>query len=119
MQRSLGKMSAYKMFNWGNRAAASIQQTVSTFLEVGEAIATRWVQTPKGVLLLQMVPDNTASGAIYVFDRQRSDWYMLSFEGCEDQFTSEEFDRVFAEYKLFSYVDQPGLLLAQLQSANA
>ena len=76
MQRSLGKMSAHKMFNWGDRAAASIQQTVSTFLEVGEAIATRWIQTPKGVLLLQMVPDNTASGAIYVFDRQRSDWYI-------------------------------------------
>ena len=109
MQRSLGKMSVYKMFNWRDRVASTIQQTVSAFLDVGEAIATRWIQTPKGVLLLQMVPDNSASGAIYVFDRQRDDWYMLSFEGCEDQFTSEQFDRVFSEYKLFSYVDQPGL----------
>jgi len=24
------------------------------------------------------------------------DWYMLSFEGCEDRFTSELFDRVFS-----------------------
>jgi hypothetical protein len=118
MQRSLGKMSAHKMFNWRDRAANTIQQTVSAFLEVGEAIATRWIQTPKGVLLLQMVPDNTASGAIYIFDRQRDDWYMLSFEGCEDQFTSEQFDSVFSEYKLFSYVDQPGLLLSQLHPAN-
>jgi len=31
--------------------------------------------------------------------------YMLSFEGCEDRFTSEIFDRVFSEYKLFSYVN--------------
>jgi len=119
MQRSLGKMIAYKMFNWRDRAASSIQQTVSTFLEAGEAIATRWIQTPKGVLLLQMVPDNNASGAIYIFDRQRDDWYMLSFEECEDQFTSELFDRVFSEYKLFRYVEQPGLLLNQLQLASA
>ena len=119
MHRSLGKMSAYKLFNWLDRAANTIQQTVSAFLEVGEAIATRWIQTPKGVMLLQMVPDNTASGAIYVFDRQREDWYMLSFEDCEDQFTSEQFDRVFSEYKLFSYVEQPGLLLSQMQTANA
>jgi len=47
------------------------------------------------------------------------DWYMLSFEGCEDRFTSELFDLVFSEYKLFSYVEQPGLLLSQLQLAVA
>ena len=38
--------------------------------------------------------------------------YMLSFEGCEDQFTSEKFDRAFSEYDLFRLVDQPGLLLS-------
>jgi len=119
MQRSLGKMSAYKMFNWRDHAASTIQQTIAGFLEVGEAIATRWIQTPKGVLLLQMAPENTASGAIYVFDRLRHDFYMLSFEGCEDHFTSEQFDRIFSEYKLFSYVEQPGLLLSRMQTANA
>jgi len=36
MQRSLGKMSAHKMFNWRDRVANTIQQTVSAFLEVGE-----------------------------------------------------------------------------------
>lgn len=119
MQPSLGKMSAYKMFNWRDRAASSIEQTVAAFLEIGEAIATRWIETRKGVLVLQMVPDNSASGAIYVFDRLHDDWYMLSFDGCEDQFTSEQFDRVFSEYKLFSYVEQPNLLLSQMQAANA
>ena len=71
MQASLGKMSAYVMFSWRDCATSSIEQTVTAFLELGEAIATRWVQTAKGVLLLQMVPDNSESGAIYVFDRQR------------------------------------------------
>lgn len=119
MQSSLGKMSAYKMFNWRDHAASSVDQTVAAFLELGEAIATRWIQTPKGVLLLQMVPDNSESGAIYVFDRQRELWYMLSFEGCEDQFTSEKFDHAFSEYDLFGLVEQPGLLLTQFEPANA
>ena len=119
MQSSLGKMSAYKMFSWRDRTAISIEQTVAVFLELGEAIATRWIQTTKGVLLLQMVPDDGASGAIYVFDRQREQWYMLSFEGCEDQFTAEKFDRAFSEYDLFRLVEQPGLLLSEFQPASA
>ena len=119
MQTSLGKMSAYKMFSWRDRAANSVEQTVAAFLELGEAIATRWVQTTKGVLLLQMVPDNSESGAIYLFDRLREEWFLLSFEECEDRFTSEKFDRAFSEYDLFRLVERPGLLLTELHSANA
>ena len=119
MQPSLGKMSAYKILNWQDRAASSIEQTVAAFLEIGEAIATRWIQTAKGVLLLQIVPDDNASGAIYVFDRQREQWYMLSFEECEDRFTSEKFDRAFSEYELFRLVEQPGLLTSALLPAAA
>jgi hypothetical protein len=78
-----------------------------------------WVQTTKGVLLLQMVPDNSESGAIYAFDRLGEQWYLLSFERCEDQFTSEKFDRAFSEYDLFRLVEQPGLLLTEFQPANA
>jgi hypothetical protein len=44
---------------------------------------------------------------------------MLSFEGCEDQFTPEKFDRAFTEYDLFRLVEQPGLLLTQVQTGNA
>ncbi len=119
MSRSLGKMLAYHLFDWREYAGTTIQQTVAAFLKLGEADAARWIQTPKGVMLLQMAPGDPESGAIYVYDRQREAWYMLSFEGCEDQFTSEKFDRVFSEYKLFSYVEQPGLLLSQMQSAAA
>jgi hypothetical protein len=119
MQPSLGKMTAYKIVNLRDQDVGSIEEIVATFLELGEAIATRWIETRKGLLLLQMVPDDGASGAIYVFDRQREQWYMLSFEECEDQFTSEKFDRVFSEYDLFRVVEQPGLLLSQLPAASA
>jgi hypothetical protein len=119
MQPSLGKMSAYKILNWRDHAAGTIDEIVTAFLELGEAIATRWIETRKGVLLLQMVPDDGASGAIYIFDRQREQWFMLSFEACEDRFTPEKFDRAFTEYDLFRLVEQPGLLLSQVQTANA
>jgi hypothetical protein len=119
VQQSLGKLSAYQMFNWRDRAAGSVEQTVAAFLEIGEAIATRWIQTARGVMLLQMVPDDAASGAIYIFDRQHEQWFMLSFEGCEDQFTSEKFDRALSEYDLFRLIEQPGLLLTEFQPATA
>ena len=48
MPHSLGKMSVYKLFNWRDSAANTIQQTVQAFLELGEAVATRWIQTRKG-----------------------------------------------------------------------
>ena len=69
--------------------------------------------------ILQMVPDDHASGAIYVFDRQHDQWYMLSFEECEDRFTPEKFDRAFSNYDLFRLVEQPCLLISELQPANA
>lgn len=119
MEQSLGKVSAFKILNWQDRAASSLEQTVAAFLEIGEAIAARWIQTAKGVLLLQMVPNDNASGAIYVFDRQRDQWYLLSFEECEDRFTPEKFDRAFSEYKLFRLVEQPSLLTSELPAANA
>lgn len=119
MEPTLGKMTAYKIVNWGDQPAGSIEEIVTAFLGLGEAIATRWIETRKGVLLLQMVPDDSASGAIYVFDRQHEQWYMLSFEECDCQFTSEKFDRAFSEYDLFRLVQQPGLLLSQLQTGNA
>ena len=119
MQFSLGKMFVSKIFDCRDDAAASIEQTVAAFLEHGEAIATRWIQTRKGVLVLQMAPDNSESGSIYVFDRQREQWYWLTFDGCECEFTSEKFDRAFSEYDLFRLVERPNLLLTELQPANA
>jgi len=119
MQLSLGKMSVSKIFDCRDDFAASIEQTVTAFLERGEAIATRWIQTRKGVMVLQMVPDDSESGGIYVFDRQREQWYWLTFDECECEFTSEKFDRAFAEYGLFRLIEQPHLLLTEIQPANA
>jgi hypothetical protein len=41
MQASFGRMSAYKLFNWRDCAANSVEQTGAAFLEIGEALATQ------------------------------------------------------------------------------
>jgi hypothetical protein len=96
-----------------------VDRVIKAFLGIGEAVAARWIQMPKAILLLQMAPENPASGAIYVYDRLRQDFYMLSFEGAEDTLTLEDFAQLLPEYNLLRYAEQPGLLQVQFQSAGS
>jgi hypothetical protein len=93
---------------------------VKAFLNVGEALAARWIEMPRGILLLQSVPDQPASGAIYLYDRERHIFYFVSFlDGRDDALTTAEFDQLVGEYDLVSraanptflspYVSNPGL----------
>ena len=61
MQPSLGKMNAYKILNWRDQAARTIDEIVAAFLELGEAIATRWIQTAQRC---SAAPDGAGRGRI-------------------------------------------------------
>jgi hypothetical protein len=66
---------------------------------------------PRGVLLLQTVPDDPASGAIYLYDRELQVFYFVVFdEGRDDSLTTAEFDELVAEYNLVSWTAHPALL---------
>ena len=85
----------------GLRQDAGVEHVVKAFLNVGEALASRWTEMPRGILLLQTVPDEPASGAIYVYDREGHIFYFVSFlEGQDDALTVPEFDQLVAEYDL-------------------
>ena len=61
MRRALGKMSVHHLFDWRNRVGDTVQETIEAFLkdgEVGEHVAARWIETPKGVMILQMMKDD-------------------------------------------------------------
>jgi len=91
---------------------ASVEHVVKAFLNVGEALASRWIEMPRGILLLQSVPDEPASGAIYLYDRDRHIFYFVSFlNGQDDRLTVSEFDQLVAEYDLVSLAANPHLLL--------
>ena len=123
MEKSRGNITAHRLFGIRDLRLGNpephVDRVIRAFLSIGEAVAARWIQMPKAILLLQMAPENPASGAIYVYDRLREDFYMLSFEGAEDTITLGEFAKLLHEYDLLRYAEQPGLLEKQFQTAAA
>lgn len=97
----------------GLSAQANIEHIVKVFLAVGDAIAERWINMPKCVLLLQAVAGNPASGAIYLYERERRVFYLAVFDkGREDTLTTTEFEQLVAEYDLLGYMENPRNLAA-------
>ncbi len=105
----------------GLRQNAGVEHVVKAFLNVGEGLASRWIEMPRGILLLQTVPDEAASGAIYLYDRERHIFYFVSFlDGQDDALTVTEFDELVVEYDLVSRAANPSLLsLCLTQAAQA
>lgn len=118
MNESRGAVSFTPLFTTGDIGLprdASVEHVVKVFLTVGEALAARWIQMPRGVLLLQSVPDQDASGAIYLYDRERHIFFFIDFvNGRNDTLTAAEFDQLVAEYDLVSWTANPHLLPANL-----
>jgi hypothetical protein len=123
MFQSRGSVSFYPLFtaeDIGLRKDASVEHAIKVFLYIGEAIASRWVQMPQGVLLLQAVPDNPQSGAIYLYDRERQIFYFACFhQGRDDSLSVEEFEQLVTEYDLVSWTANPALLPVFNEPARA
>ena len=116
MYQSRGAVSFTPLFTTddiGLRKNACVEHVVKVFLTVGEAIAERWIEMPRGILLLQSVPDQAASGAIYLYDRERHIFFFVDFvSGRNDALTATEFDQLVVEYDLVSWTANPAQLPA-------
>ena len=116
MHQSRGAVSFTPLFTTddiGLRKDASVEHIVKVFLNVGEAMAARWIEMPRGILLLQAVPDQPASGAIYLYDRERHIFFFVDFvDGRNDSLTAAEFDQLVTEYDLVSWTANPAFLPA-------
>lgn len=121
MYRSRGAVSFTPLFTTdeiGLRKDASVEHVVKVFLTVGEAMAARWIEMPRGILLLQTVPDQPASGAIYLYDRERHIFFFVHFiDGRDDTLTAAEFDQLVVEYDLVSWTANPVSLPATTSAA--
>ena len=121
MELSRGNITPHRLFSVSDMGLGNpephVDRVIKAFLGIGEAVAVRRIQMPKAILLLQMAPENSASGAIYVYDRLSQDFYMLSFEGAEDTLTAEDFSRLLPEYDLLQYAEHPATLRVPIQSA--
>ena len=116
MRQSRGAVSFTPLFTTddiGLRKDASVEHVVKVFLNVGEAMAARWIEMPRGILLLQAVLDQPASGAVYLYDRERHIFFFVDFaEGRDDALTVAEFDQLVAEYDLVWWTANPEVLRA-------
>jgi hypothetical protein len=123
MERTRGNITAHRLFSVRELGIGNpepyVDRIIHAFLEIGEAIAARWIQMPKGILLMPVAPENPASGAIYVYDRQRQEFFLLSFDGPDDNLTAQDFAELFLEYNLLQYAERPALLQPQLQGAGS
>ena len=113
MSQSRGAVSFEPLFTAeeiGLRKEANVEHVVKVFITLGEGQASRRIEMPKGVLLLQTVPDEPASGAIYLYDREQRVFYFVVFDlGRDDSLTSAEFDELVMEYNLVSWTAHPAL----------
>ena len=69
MSQSRGAVSFEPLFTAeeiGLGKEAHVEHVMKVFVTLGEGLASRWIEMPRGVLLLQTVPDDPASGAIYL-----------------------------------------------------
>ena len=122
MEPSRGSITPHRLFSVKDLGLGNpephVDRVIREFLSIGDAVAARWIQMPKAILLLQMAPENPASGAIYVYDRLRQEFFLLSFEGAEDDLTVDEFSQLLPEYNLLRYAEQPALLQIPFQIAG-
>ena len=109
MSRSRGHLRFEPLFTTdelGLPEHANIAHVVKVFLALGDGVAARWIEMPKCVLLLQSVAGIPDSGAIYLYDRERHQFYLAVFEqGREDALTTTEFEQLVAEYDLLGYIE--------------
>jgi hypothetical protein len=99
---------------------ANIAHVVKVFLAIGDGVAARWIEMPKSVLLLQTVAGIAESGAIYLYDRERHQFYLAVFEqGHDDTLTTTEFEQLVAEYDLLGYIENRRNVTALSLAGNA
>jgi hypothetical protein len=119
MPLSRGALRFTPLFTTGDvglRDGAGVEHVAKVFMHVGEGLATRWIEMPKGILFLQTVPGNAASGGIYLYDRERNIFFFVTFaEGRDDSLTDREFDDLVSEYDLISWTANPARLRACVQ----
>jgi hypothetical protein len=123
MSRSRGHLRFEPLFTTeelGLHEHANIAHVVKVFLTIGDGVAARWIEMPKCVLLLQTVAGIPESGAIYLYDRERHQFYLAVFEqGREDALTTTEFEQLVAEYDLLGYIENRSNLITLSPAGEA
>ena len=114
MNLSRGAIHFHRLFTLPQLAVGNCEpftdRIIRKFVEIGEAVAGRWIEMPRGILIFQLVPGQLDSGAIYLYDREHQAFYLVWFDGEDDHLTLAEFNQLLSEYRLIQYAEQPNLI---------
>jgi hypothetical protein len=109
-----GKMNVVPIINLGvaHENGESLDKAVGRLLALAEypAIA-KWVQFPKALLLFLVVPEDSESGAFYVYDRCSRVWSWIDFE--DENFGGYnigDFEQLVRECRFLDIIENPKLL---------
>ena len=88
-----------------------VTKVVSRFLTAAEGVAAHWVEYAKGVLLFVMAPGDDRSGAFYVYDRSRGNFWLLEpADGVFGGYSTREMRRKIRQFRLLELAANPGRL---------
>jgi hypothetical protein len=97
-----GQMNVIPLLDLGNapaEVANCSEGAVARLLDAaGHPRIEKWVQFPKALFILLVVPGDPESGAFYVYDRRARVWYWVDFD--DEKFggyTVSDFDRLVRE----------------------
>jgi hypothetical protein len=105
-----GKMSAAQIINLEDPAhdnRGSLDRAVERLL----ALTAKWVQFPKALFLFLVVPEDSESGAFYVYDRRSRIWFWIDFE--DEKFggyNTSDFEHLVRECRFLDIAENPHLL---------
>jgi len=97
---------------------AATERAVFAFLDGMQAVASRWIQFPAGVLLYVISPRTPEAGDLYVFDRRQGVFYCLEFEEVDGQLTIEDYERLVRQRRLLDLIRRPWRLRNLLRASE-
>ena len=120
MSHSRGSLYFHRLFTvhelgLGQDPEPFVNRLIREFLKIGEAVAARWIEMPRGILIFQVAPEREDSGAIYLYDRDRHVFFLVGFDGPDDNLTLAECNQLLEEYGLLKYAETPSLVAAHVE----
>src|SRR6266571_674521 len=93
------------------RPEQDVAEIVSRFLTAAEGVAAHWVEYAKGVLLFVMAPGDDRSGAFYIYDRNRGNFWILEpADGVFGGYSIREMRRKIRQFRLLEFAANPARL---------
>ena len=90
-----------------------VSKVVLRFVTVAEGVVAHWVEYAKGVLLFVMAPDDSRSGAFYIYDRDlRHFWLLEPADGVCGGYSIGEMHQKIRQFRLLDYAANPSRLVS-------